>query len=93
MFEGMKVVSKGDIAVGLMCAAVVGAVIAITTIEQIERHAAHRASAQIRPLPAPQVVRRDALETVAKFSTRIDGRRMDCTVTLDHKLRSWSLSC
>lgn len=87
MFEGMKVVSKGDIAVGLVCAAVLGSAATSIALELLGRPSARVA------LAAPQIVRRNDLETVARFPTQIGGRQVTCTVTIDHKKNAWSMAC
>lgn len=91
MFEGMKVVSKGDIAVGLVCAAVIGGAATSIVLEQLGRSSAR--VAMPAPLSAPQIIRRNPLETVARFPTQINGRQVVCTVTVDHKRNAWSMSC
>lgn len=91
MFEGMKVISKGDLAVGFVCAAVIGGAVTSIALEQLGRQAA-RVAMPAR-LEAPQILRRNALETVARFPTQINGRQVVCTVTVDHKRNAWSMSC
>jgi len=41
----------------------------------------------------PQIVRQDATMTVAKIHTRVGHRAATCTLTIDHKHRSWSMAC
>ncbi len=41
----------------------------------------------------PEIVRQTDTETVARIRTRQGERELDCTLTIDHKRRAWSLSC
>lgn len=42
---------------------------------------------------APQIVKQTDAETIARIPTLRGGQRLDCTLAIDHKHRSWSLSC
>lgn len=44
-------------------------------------------------LSAPEILRRDADVTVAKIPSRVGDRPITCTLTIDHKHRSWSMAC
>lgn len=42
---------------------------------------------------APQILKQTDTETVARIPTLRGGQALDCTLTIDHKHRAWSLSC
>lgn len=95
MFEGMKVISEGDLAVGLVAAMITGGAVAVTMIEQSQRYNERRAIAAARPeLRRPPVVeRKSATETEVLFQLRIDGRNADCRLWIDQRSKTWSFSC
>ena len=95
MFEGMKVISKGDLAVCLACAAILGGAVATIYAEQLARANEARAIAAARPaLRRPPVVeRKTTTETEVLFQLRIDGRNADCRLWMDHRSKTWSFSC
>lgn len=95
MFEGMKVISKGDLAVGFATAAILGGAIATTVIEQLERLAAQRAPAKARveSVRAPVVAKKTAFETEVLIQLQVDGKDVTCRLWMDHRSKGWSLSC
>lgn len=95
MFEGMKVVSKGEIAVGLFTAAVLGGALATIADEQLARYQARQKAEAARngPQQAPVVEKRTGAESVFVFQTDIDGRSAICRLYMNHRTRTWSLTC
>ena len=95
MFERMMVVHKGDLAIGLVCAAILGGAVTTIFAEQFARTKEARAIAAARPeLRRPPVVeKKSATETEVLFQLRIDGRNADCRLWMDHRSKTWSFSC
>ena len=42
---------------------------------------------------APRILSQTADETVARITTLREGRPVVCTLAINHRTRSWSLSC
>lgn len=42
---------------------------------------------------APEILSQSATETVARVPTLINGESGACTITINHKHRSWAVNC
>ena len=92
MFEGMKVIAHRDLAVGLASAAVLGGAIATTVLEQLgRRQVAVAPHAEL--VHAPVVEKSTAFETAVLLNLKVDGKDLACRLWMDHRSKTWSLSC
>lgn len=88
MFEGMKIVSRGDLAVLIASASVIGGAAVTVALELYEPDPADAPPAA----QAPQV-ERTAGGAVVRFNTLIDGTPSACELRIEDRSRSFTLLC
>jgi len=91
MFEGMKVMKYGDLAVGAAACAILGAAAGAAALDYARTAVAQ--AAPRAPARAPTVERQDASGAVLVFHAQIEGREAVCRLTITHRTRTWSLAC
>jgi len=81
----MRVVSKGDLAVLIASALIIGAA-AVTIAQELAYKSAPGGADPVQIEHTPS-------STIARFQTVIEGTPAACVLTLDHKTRTYRVLC
>lgn len=93
MFERTRILTPLQIMTLRVAWCVIG--IAVGVLASLFRGVWSLASApaprlEMRP---PVIERRDPVETVARIPVRLGEREVECVLRIDHRLRTWRLTC
>jgi hypothetical protein len=78
-------------ALGFTAGAIAATIVTVAVVLYVSRHAS-AAAAQPVAAAQPEILTQTENETVARVHFIRDGRPVDCTLSIDHRARTWSLS-